>query len=78
MLFYIALEPFLPGTIMIFSAELPTRLLRAVFGDHCSPISDTTVLSSIACKFGIYRYTAFRFEVAVICKIMLRRNYHMQ
>merc|ERR550534_2868588 len=26
-----------------------TILSGAVFGDHCSPISDTTVLSSIAC-----------------------------
>lgn len=32
----------------IFSASVGSVLAGAIFGDHCSPISDTTVLSSIA------------------------------
>jgi Na+/H+ antiporter NhaC len=32
----------------LFSAAIGSVLAGAVFGDHCSPISDTTVLSSLA------------------------------
>ena len=34
----------------IFSATVGSVLAGAIFGDHCSPISDTTVLSSIAAE----------------------------
>ncbi len=33
----------------LFYASIGSVLAGAVFGDHCSPISDTTVLSSLAC-----------------------------
>lgn len=33
----------------LFYASVGSVLAGAIFGDHCSPISDTTVLSSIAC-----------------------------
>ncbi len=38
-----------PSTEGVFMATASAILGGAVFGDHCSPISDTTVLSSIAC-----------------------------
>ncbi|MEL6545423.1 MAG: Na+/H+ antiporter NhaC family protein [Myxococcota bacterium] len=38
-----------PETESVFMATASAILGGAVFGDHCSPISDTTVLSSIAC-----------------------------
>ncbi|NOX58716.1 MAG: Na+/H+ antiporter NhaC family protein [Planctomycetes bacterium] len=33
----------------LFYASVGSVLAGAIFGDHCSPISDTTVLSSVAC-----------------------------
>lgn len=37
------------GTHEIIYHTIASVLAGAVFGDHCSPISDTTVLSSLAC-----------------------------
>jgi Na+/H+ antiporter NhaC len=37
-----------PEALHLFYASVGSVLAGAVFGDHCSPISDTTVLSSIA------------------------------
>ena len=38
-----------PATALhLFYASVGSVLAGAIFGDHCSPISDTTVLSSIA------------------------------
>ena len=34
---------------MLMLMSIGAVLEVAIFGDHCSPISDTTVLSSIAC-----------------------------
>ena len=37
-----------PGDMHILYSSVACVLAGAVWGDHCSPISDTTVLSSIA------------------------------
>jgi Na+/H+ antiporter NhaC len=37
-----------PGDTMILEATVAAILGGSVFGDHCSPISDTTILSSMA------------------------------
>ena len=37
-----------PGDMHIFYSAIACNLAGAVWGDHCSPISDTTVLSSMA------------------------------
>ena len=37
-----------PESMLIMQASIGAILSGAVFGDHCSPISDTTILSSIA------------------------------
>ena len=39
----------------------------AVFGDHCSPISDTTVLSSIACASDHVDHTQTQAPYALAC-----------
>merc|ERR550534_3145173 len=42
-----------------------TILSGAVFGDHCSPISDTTVLSSIACGCDHQDHVGTQFVYAL-------------
>jgi Na+/H+ antiporter NhaC len=42
-------------------------LAGAVFGDHCSPISDTTVLSSIACSSDHVDHTRTQAPYAIVC-----------
>ena len=37
-----------PSQMMVFVLTAAAVLDGAIFGDHCSPISDTTVLSSVA------------------------------
>ncbi|MDD4848454.1 MAG: Na+/H+ antiporter NhaC family protein [Bacteroidales bacterium] len=39
-----------PETMQIFYNVTAAVLSGAVFGDHCSPISDTTILSSLSCS----------------------------
>lgn len=36
------------ASLMLFSHVVSTVIAGSVFGDHCSPISDTTILSSLA------------------------------
>jgi len=38
------------ASMTIFYQVVSSILAGAVFGDHCSPISDTTILSSLACS----------------------------
>lgn len=42
-------------------------LAGAVFGDHCSPISDTTVLSSIASAADLLDHTRTQAPYALLC-----------
>ncbi|MEQ8276226.1 MAG: Na+/H+ antiporter NhaC family protein [Deltaproteobacteria bacterium] len=42
-------------------------LAGAVFGDHCSPISDTTILSSIACAADHVDHTRTQAAYSVVC-----------
>jgi Na+/H+ antiporter NhaC len=37
----------------------------AVFGDQCSPISDTTILSSLACGADLMDHVFTQFPLAV-------------
>eukprot|EP00049_Salpingoeca_infusionum_P025725 m.21425 g.21425 ORF g.21425 m.21425 type:complete len:889 (-) comp8281_c0_seq2:448-3114(-) len=45
-------------------------LAGAVFGDHCSPISDTTILSSIACRCDLKRHVKTQLPYALLCGIV--------
>ncbi|EGD79341.1 Na+/H+ antiporter family protein [Salpingoeca rosetta] len=49
-------------------------LAGAVFGDHCSPISDTTILSSIACRCNLTAHVVTQAPyalLAALCSFML-------
>lgn len=54
----------------LFYSTIGAVLTGAVFGDHCSPISDTTVMSSIAseCDLGRHVWTQmpYAFVVAIV------------
>jgi Na+/H+ antiporter NhaC len=41
-------------------------LAGAVFGDHCSPISDTTVLSAVACRCPLINHVKSQFPYALL------------
>ncbi len=51
----------------LFYASVGAVLTGAVFGDHCSPISDTTVLSSIAseCELSRHVWTQMPYAISV-------------
>ncbi len=51
----------------LFYASVGAVLSGAVFGDHCSPISDTTVLSSLAsgCRHELHVWTQMPYAVVV-------------
>jgi Na+/H+ antiporter NhaC len=57
----------------IFYAAVGAVLAGSVFGDHCSPISDTTVLSSIAseCSLELHVWTQIPYAVTVAVVSML-------
>lgn len=57
----------------LFYAAVGSVLAGAVFGDHCSPISDTTVLSSIAsgCKHEEHVWTQLPYALTVAFVSML-------
>jgi len=55
------------AALPLFYGTVGAVLTGAVFGDHCSPISDTTVLSSIAseCDLSRHVWTQMPYAVAV-------------
>jgi Na+/H+ antiporter NhaC len=57
----------------IFYAAVGAVLAGSVFGDHCSPISDTTVLSSIAseCSLELHVWTQMPYALTVALVSML-------
>ena len=66
----------------LFYAAVGAVLAGAVFGDHCSPISDTTVLSSLAtgCSLEEHVWTQFPYAlivalVSILCGDVLCRQY---
>ncbi|MFH1419112.1 MAG: Na+/H+ antiporter NhaC family protein [Planctomycetota bacterium] len=64
------LSPLPPDQAMpLFYATVGAVLTGAVFGDHCSPISDTTVLSSIASECDLSKHVwtqmPYAFTVAI-------------
>jgi Na+/H+ antiporter NhaC len=62
-----------PGeALTIFYAAVGSVLAGAVFGDHCSPISDTTVLSSIAsgCRHEEHVWTQIPYALVAAIAAM--------
>lgn len=69
------------GTIMIEAAPemilpaLAAVLAGAVFGDHCSPISDTTILSSTGAGCNHIDHVSTQFPYALICAVVATLGY---
>ncbi len=63
--------------LQLFYASIGSVLAGAIFGDHCSPISDTTVLSSIACSCRVEDHVWTQMPYALITAIaaMAAGNY---
>lgn len=62
-----------PEALPIFYAAVGAVLSGAVFGDHCSPISDTTVLSALAtsCSLEQHVWTQIPYALTVAAVSML-------
>jgi Na+/H+ antiporter NhaC len=56
-----------PGFYELLIGSTSAVLAGAVFGDHCSPISDTTVLSSIASASDHVDHTRTQAPYALLC-----------
>ncbi len=56
--------------LILFYAAVGAVLTGAVFGDHCSPISDTTVLSSIASECDLSRHVWTQLPYALVVAIV--------
>lgn len=69
------LVPHLPAAEAqhVFYASVGAVLAGAVFGDHCSPISDTTVLSSLAsgCSLESHVWTQMPYALVVAVVALL-------
>lgn len=69
------LVPHLPSAEAqhVFYASVGAVLAGAVFGDHCSPISDTTVLSSLAsgCSLEAHVWTQMPYALVVAAVALL-------
>ncbi len=69
------------GTIMIDAAPemllpaLAAVLAGAVFGDHSSPISDTTILSSTGAGCNHIDHVSTQFPYALICAVVATLGY---
>jgi len=61
----IGLEPAFAATIQFATAG--AVLTGACWGDHCSPISDTTVLASIGCDCDHVQHVRTQLPYALIC-----------
>ena len=51
----------------IFYSSIASVLSGAVLGDHCSPISDTTVLSSLAAGCDHINHVKSQFMYCLVC-----------
>ena len=58
------------GDPAIFIMSLGSVLDGAIFGDHCSPISDTTVLSSLSSSCDLVDHVKTQMPYAVLCMIV--------
>jgi tetracycline resistance efflux pump len=53
----------------IYAATVAAVFSGAVFGDHCSPISDTTIVSSIACGIEPHDHVRTQMPFALIAAV---------
>ena len=63
------------GMPLVLELNLPPALVLAailgggVFGDHCSPISDTTAVSSVAAGSDLLEHVRTQMPYAVLCAV---------
>ena len=55
-----------PCNKRVFYGTISSILAGAVFGDHCSPISDTTVLSAVAFRCPLINHVKSQFPYALL------------
>lgn len=55
-----------PQMVALLASVVGAVFSGAVFGDHCSPISDTTIVSSIACGVEPHEHVATQIPYALI------------
>ncbi|MBN2778581.1 MAG: Na+/H+ antiporter NhaC family protein [Bacteroidales bacterium] len=53
------------SSIAVFAHVVSTVIAGSVFGDHCSPISDTTILSSLACSCNHIQHVKTQLPYAI-------------
>ena len=56
--------------LTLFHASVGSVLAGSVFGDHCSPISDTTVLSSLASECSLEKHVWTQIPYAVVVAVV--------
>ena len=61
----IAVEVSMASQSEMMVVNIAACLSGALFGDHCSPVSDTTVLASSACECRLMRHVATQLPYAV-------------
>jgi len=54
----------------ILYATLASVIAGAIWGDHCSPISDTTILASVACKCSHIEHVRTQMPYAILVAIV--------
>jgi Na+/H+ antiporter NhaC len=59
-----------PCNLDVFYGTIASILSGAVFGDHCSPISDTTILSAIACRCDLGAHVKTQAPYALLCGLI--------
>ncbi|MEZ4885564.1 MAG: Na+/H+ antiporter NhaC family protein [Chitinophagales bacterium] len=69
-------------TMQIFYAVTSSVLAGSVLGDHCSPISDTTILSSLASQCNhidhVRTQMPYAFVVGTVSALMITLSMYMQ
>jgi Na+/H+ antiporter NhaC len=55
-----------PGNETLFLAAISSILAGSVFGDHCSPVSDTTILSALAANCDQVAHVRTQLPYAVL------------
>ena len=59
-----------PGDTHLLTATISSILAGAVFGDHCSPFSDTTILTAMACGCDVMTHVRTQMPYAVTAAVV--------
>jgi Na+/H+ antiporter NhaC len=55
-----------PGSDAMMASVIAAVFSGAVFGDHCSPMSDTTIVSAVACEISPYDHFRTQLPYALL------------